>query len=104
MALSLGGARNMKPYNVVVTQVGHWWLIEVPDLDASTQSRRFAEVEHRARQLMADTLDVPLATVAVGTFHLELGGLDIDLASDELAKLSGLPQQRSERRSASQSG
>lgn len=83
----------MKPYDVLVTHVGRWWLIEVAELEASTQSPRFAEVEHRARRLIADTLDVPVSAVRLGSFELELGGLSGDAISEGVAAVS-FPHQR----------
>jgi hypothetical protein len=50
-------------YEVRVTRDDRWWLVTVPALDAVTQARRLADVDTRARDLIATwlALDDPSA-------------------------------------------
>jgi hypothetical protein len=45
-------------YTAHITRDGHWWLIRVPEIDGITQSRRLADAERMARELVAVTLDI----------------------------------------------
>lgn len=51
----------MDTYEAVVSRVGRWWHIVVPQAGplAMTQARRLAEAEYMARDLIAALLDVP---------------------------------------------
>jgi hypothetical protein len=52
-------------YSVNVTREDGWWMIHVPALDALTQAHSWPEVEPMARGVIAASLDVDMADVAV---------------------------------------
>jgi hypothetical protein len=52
-------------YAVEVSRDARWWTVRVPAIDGLTQARRLADVDQAARELIADTLDVPICEVAV---------------------------------------
>jgi hypothetical protein len=54
-------------YAVRVFREGDLWVIEVPELDAVSQSRTLAAAAEEARALVAVWLDVPADQVAVHT-------------------------------------
>ena len=78
-------------YTAKVSREGKWWIIRVPDLDAITQARRFAEVEDMTRSLIAVTLDTDPAEIELR--------LDVDHIED-LDVTQRLEQLRAERAAA----
>jgi hypothetical protein len=55
-----------KTYQVVVEREPGWWIVQIPELDLTTQARRLGDVEKNAREAIAALLD--LGTM---TFDLE---------------------------------
>jgi hypothetical protein len=51
----------MDTYDAIVSRVGRWWHIVVPNAGplAMTQARRLSEVEYMARDLVATLLEIP---------------------------------------------
>lgn len=52
-------------YTATVTREGKWWMVRVGGINGLTQARRLSEAELMARELIAVTLNVPLADVDV---------------------------------------
>ncbi|SDS21985.1 hypothetical protein SAMN04488543_1303 [Friedmanniella luteola] len=76
-------------YQVNVTRDGRWWMLEVPDLDVTSQARRLGEVEQMAREAIAVTTDAPVDGVQV---ELRLPDLGLVKAS----RLADLYRERAE--------
>jgi predicted RNase H-like HicB family nuclease len=55
----------MRTYTVVAEREPGWWIVQVPELDVTTQARRVSEIESHAREAIAVWLDVDIADVAV---------------------------------------
>jgi hypothetical protein len=62
-------------FSAVVTREAPWWVIHVPEIDKTTQSRTLAAAADTARDLIALILDVDLDTVDV-TLRVDVPGLD----------------------------
>lgn len=77
-------------YPAKVTRDGRWWMIEVPEIDGLTQARRYSEVEHMARDLIAVTLDIKYSEVQV---DLEF---DIPGIGDLLARVKRIEEEKAE--------
>jgi hypothetical protein len=55
----------MKPrrtYRLVVEREPGWWIVQIPELDLTTQARRLGDVEKNAREAIAALLDVGTLT------------------------------------------
>lgn len=82
-------------FDVLVTRLGQWWLVEVPELQAMTQTRLLADVEQRARLLVADLLDISVSRVRLGSALLGVRGEPpVAIGWAQLAALGSLPSQR----------
>lgn len=77
-------------YHAKVTRDGRWWMIKVPEIDGLTQARRYSEVEHMARDLIAVTLDIKYSEVQV---DLEF---DIPGIGDLLARVKRIEDEKAE--------
>lgn len=55
----------MKPYKVMVTREGKWWMVAIPELNGLTQARRLAEAGDMAREWIAVTLNTLVEHVTV---------------------------------------
>jgi hypothetical protein len=58
----------MKPrknYWLVVEREPGWWIVQIPELDLTTQARRLGDVEKSAREAIAALLDVGTVTFDV---------------------------------------
>jgi len=51
-----------KTYRLVVEREPSWWIIQIPELDLTTQARRLGDVEKNAREAIAALLDVGTLT------------------------------------------
>ncbi len=51
-----------KTYSLVVEREPGWWIVQIPELDLTTQARRLREVETNAREAIAALLDVGTST------------------------------------------
>jgi hypothetical protein len=67
----------VKCYEAMVTREGHWWMIEIPELNGLTQARRLDKVEEMAREYIAVTLDLPLSQVAVSISGIEVDSVTV---------------------------
>lgn len=54
-------------YSVTARRDGKWWYIHVPELDVSTQSRKFSDVDMMAKDVIGLVLDVDPETIEVDT-------------------------------------
>lgn len=54
-------------YNVTARRDGKWWYIHVPELDVSTQARKFTDVDVMAKDVIGLVLDVDPETIEVDT-------------------------------------
>jgi hypothetical protein len=78
----------MHEYDVRVTRDGRWWMIEVPEIDQITQTRRVSEIEEMARSLIAISTDTPLADVRVHISSIAVPTLgDIARAAHQIEDL-----------------
>lgn len=94
-----------KVFDVEVSRDGRFWLLTIPEIEAVTQARNLAEVEHMASDCIAVWLDVPLSAVKVrprfiSSEGVELDGLDVELATlaqekAELERLAKLTAEKS---------
>jgi hypothetical protein len=51
-----------KTYKVVVEREPGWWIVQIPELDLTTQARRLGDVEKNAREAISALLDVGTLT------------------------------------------
>lgn len=58
--------KQRKRYRLVVEREPGWWIVQIPELDLTTQARRLGDVEKNARDAIAALLDV-----GSGSFDLE---------------------------------
>lgn len=56
-------------YDAHVYRKGDWWMIEIPELDALTQARRWMDVEDQAISLAAAMTNAKLSEVSVRISH-----------------------------------
>jgi hypothetical protein len=54
-----------KTYRLVVEREPGWWIVQIPELDLTTQARRLGDVEKSAREAIAALLDVGTVTFDV---------------------------------------
>ena len=54
-----------KTYKLVVEREPGWWIVQIPELDLTTQARRLGDVEKNAREAIAALLDVGTSTFDV---------------------------------------
>lgn len=52
-------------YHAIATRDGGWWVIDVPELEVTTQARRVDQIEHMATDLIAAWLDIEYDAVHV---------------------------------------
>jgi len=82
----------MSPYSARAWREGTWWVIDVRGVGA-TQAKTVDKVDHMARALVADTLDVPYESVTV-TLTIELPDdlsqhiQDMRATADQAARLT----------------
>jgi len=74
----------MTTYDVIVSREGKWWMICIPALDGLTQARRLDEAPIMARDYIAVALDVPVSEVAVAVSVLDVDGVDVFQALENL--------------------
>lgn len=67
----------MSTYDATAVRDGRWWMVHVPEVDGLTQTRRLADAEQMARELVAVTLDVPVDDVDITVTVAEVDGVDI---------------------------
>lgn len=65
----------MRQYQANVTREGKWWMVRIPEITGLTQARRLSEAELMARELVAVSLGVSLAEVAVTVEVTSIGGI-----------------------------
>jgi hypothetical protein len=51
-----------KTYRLVIEREPGWWIVQIPELDLTTQARRLGDVEKNAREAIAALLDVGTLT------------------------------------------
>lgn len=71
----------MKTYDMKVYRDGRWWMIEIPELDGLTQTRRISEIRKEAIDYIAVTTDVAASAVKVNLTSLVID--DVDVLADE---------------------
>lgn len=54
--------KQRKTYKLVVQREPGWWIIQIPELELTTQARRLGDVEKNAREAIAAMLDVGVAS------------------------------------------
>ncbi|WP_019204598.1 hypothetical protein [Tsukamurella sp. 1534] len=86
----------MTTYRVNVHRDDRWWMIEVPELDGhrgpdgiinvgdTTQARHYSDIEKEARDFICTVVDVAPSAVDLDV-HIDVEGLDIAAAADEIA-------------------
>ena len=52
------GMTNRNRYQAVAVREPSWWIITIPELEVTTQSRRLDRIEQNARGAVATRLDV----------------------------------------------
>jgi hypothetical protein len=57
--------KSRKTYRLVVEREPGWWIVQIPELDLTTQARRLGDVEKNAREAIAALLDVGTVTFDV---------------------------------------
>jgi hypothetical protein len=57
-----GPMKPRKTYRLVVEREPGWWIVQIPELDLTTQARRLGDVEKNAREAIAALLDVGTLT------------------------------------------
>ena len=67
MARSTSTKTKDKVYEAVAHREPNWWVIDVAELDITTQARRLNEIVHNAREAIAVFLDVSMDDVKVST-------------------------------------
>jgi len=55
----------MNTYTARARKEGHFWYIEIPELDGATQARNLNEIEEMATDYIATFLNMPESTIAV---------------------------------------
>jgi len=65
-------------HTALATREGQWWTVAVPSVDGVTQARRLTDVEQMVRELVAVSLDMPLADVAVDVQVQRVGDVDVE--------------------------
>lgn len=94
----------MSTYSATVTREGRWWMVHVPEVDGLTQTRRLADAEQMARELVAVTLDTPVDDVEVTVTVAEVDGIDVAAAvsaiRDERSEAARLERDASDRAAA----
>src|SRR5580658_2442303 len=61
----VGPMKPRKTYRLVVEREPGWWIVQIPELDLTTQARRLGDVEKSAREAIAALLDVGTVTFDV---------------------------------------
>ena len=58
-------AKPSRCFDIEITRHGSWWMVQIPDIDGLTKTRRRDDAEMTAREHIAVTIDAPIAEVAV---------------------------------------
>jgi hypothetical protein len=58
----VGFMKPRKTYRLVIEREPGWWIVQIPELDLTTQARRLGDVEKNAREAIAALLDVGTLT------------------------------------------
>ncbi|MCL2595356.1 MAG: hypothetical protein FWD83_07550 [Promicromonosporaceae bacterium] len=72
-------------YQAIVTREDGWWMVHVPEIDGLTNSRRLADAEQMARELIAVTLDLEPEGVAVTVTLDAIEGIAVRETLDAMA-------------------
>jgi uncharacterized protein involved in propanediol utilization len=81
----------MGNYTARVTREGRWWIIDIPELDVTTQSRRIQDVEQMAAEAVAVMTSQRVADVRI---TLEVADVDGIAVADEVAAITSARQER----------
>ncbi len=81
----------MRTYTARVTRDGRWWVIDIPELDVTTQARRFRDVPRMATESIALTTDASVHDIRVTIDVADVGGIDL---AASVAAISSTRHQR----------
>jgi hypothetical protein len=83
----------MRTYTARVTRDGRWWIIDIPELDVTTQARRFRDVPRMAAESIALTTDASMHDIQVTIDVADVAGIDL---ADSVAAITSARRQRDE--------
>jgi len=78
----------MHTYDIRVYRDGRWWMIEIPELDGLTQTRRVADITKEATDYIALAIGMAPSQVAVKVTGLKVGTVDVLARGRELEELT----------------
>lgn len=81
----------MRTYTARVTREGRWWIVAIPDLDLTTQARRFRDVQRMAAEAIALTTDAGVDDIHVTVDVADVAGIAL---ADSVAAIASARQQR----------
>ncbi len=77
----------MKRFEVDVLRDGKWWMINIPEIDGVTQTRRLAEAGQAAVEYIALSEDLALSEVEVDIVSVDVNGMDVHAAGELVEQL-----------------